>query len=82
MSDTERCKTHRAELTAWLEERLPAVVAEAMEDEDAPASMTLPVILDFSLCFAWEDAADSDSPTHYSTISSWVPTGLSDSANT
>lgn len=64
---------HRAELQAWLEERLPSIVAESAAEWDEPAA-TLPVVCDFALCFAWEDAADSDSTTHYSTISTYVPT--------
>jgi hypothetical protein len=73
---TEEALTHahRAELQSWLEERLPAIVAAALEEEDAPEACVLPVICDFSLCFAWEDASDADAPTHYSTISSYVPT--------
>ena len=63
MPDTDRQKRLRAALSAWLETNLPWVC-----DDHPPHE--LPVVVDFFLVVAIEDAADEDTDTWYSIITS------------
>jgi len=66
MADAAALKTLRTELQEWIDERLTRII-------DADEHPTLPIVADFCLSVAWEDAADEDSPTSYETVSSYVP---------
>jgi len=64
MSDTDTHRRLRAEVAEWVEQNLAAI------DEDNDRTLRLPVLVDFFLVVAVEDAADSDSDTFYHFISS------------
>ena len=57
--DTETQKQIRAELQAFIDERLQRM-REVIEED-----LTLPVVVDFLLVAAVEDGADPDSDTYY-----------------
>lgn len=64
MSDIEIRRTLREAATAFIDEWL----AKMCEDIDAERG--LPVVVDFALIVATEDAADPDSDTYYTIVTS------------